>query len=143
MIFNALLITGALFLALPPPGRAADLPELKLPYGTWRARHYNAEADVSSIKHSSCELCPPCLKLSLTFHLEKFYTFRNVRYAAPPVGSLRFARPQPPQPVQGIQDGSIGNVCPQDLGSQPSGNVTQGEGTWSTYSKRKACDDLT
>lgn len=27
------------------------------------------------------------------------YTFRNIRYAAPPVGNLRWAKPAAPEPV--------------------------------------------
>ncbi|KAL3441322.1 Alpha/Beta hydrolase protein [Aspergillus insuetus] len=62
-----------------------DLPVLKLPYGKWRAYSYNAEADV--------------------------YTFRNIRYAAPPVGDLRWAKPAPPERVHEVQDGSYGHNC--------------------------------
>ncbi|KAJ0421238.1 Alpha/Beta hydrolase protein [Aspergillus carlsbadensis] len=62
-----------------------DLPILKLPYGKWRAYSYNAEAEV--------------------------YTFRNIRYAAPPVGDLRWAKPAPPEVVSGVQDGSYGHNC--------------------------------
>ncbi|KAL2870159.1 Alpha/Beta hydrolase protein [Aspergillus lucknowensis] len=61
------------------------LPLLKLPYGTWRAQTYDEEADV--------------------------YRFRNIRFAAPPVGDLRWAKPAPPEPVHGVQDGSYGHNC--------------------------------
>ncbi|KAK1148709.1 hypothetical protein N8T08_008594 [Aspergillus melleus] len=61
------------------------LPLLKLPYGTWRAHKYNVEADV--------------------------YVFRNVRYAAPPLGELRWSKPAPPKFVSGVQDGSYGHNC--------------------------------
>ena len=36
-----------------------------------------------------------------------FYHFRNIRYAAPPLGDLRFRKPQPPLPQAGIQNGDI------------------------------------
>jgi carboxylesterase type B len=39
------------------------------------------------------------------------YTFRNIRFAAPPIGNLRWAKPAPPEPVSGIQDGSYGPNC--------------------------------
>ncbi|KAL2859560.1 carboxylesterase family protein [Aspergillus pseudodeflectus] len=65
-----------------------DLPLLKLPYGTWRAYEFNSEEDV--------------------------YTFRNIRYAAPPVGDLRWSKPAPPKSIHGIQDGSYGPNCIQD-----------------------------
>ncbi|KAL3461200.1 Alpha/Beta hydrolase protein [Aspergillus heterothallicus] len=67
------------------PDHNHGLPVLKLPYGKWRAYSYNKEADV--------------------------YTFRNIRYAAPPIGDLRWAKPAPPEFVGGIQDGSYGHNC--------------------------------
>ena len=43
-----------------------------------------------------------------------YYNFSNVRYAAPPVGDLRFAAPQPPTINRDtVQNGSQGHVCPQ------------------------------
>ncbi|CUS10453.1 unnamed protein product [Tuber aestivum] len=36
-----------------------------------------------------------------------FYHFRNIRYAAPPLGDLRFRKPQPPLNQSGIQNGDI------------------------------------
>ncbi|TID15951.1 Vacuolar protein sorting-associated protein 45 [Venturia nashicola] len=67
----------------------ADLPTIKLPYGTWRASKYDAASDV--------------------------YTFKNVRYAAPPVGNLRWAKPAPPAPNATLQTGEIGGTCWQSL----------------------------
>ncbi|CAZ86417.1 unnamed protein product [Tuber melanosporum] len=46
-----------------------------------------------------------------------FYHFRNIRYAAPPLGNLRFRKPQPPLPQTGIQNGDIPllkSVCHQN-----------------------------
>jgi len=41
--------------------------------------------------------------------------FRDIPYAAPPVGDLRWHPPQPPLKWQGIRDATkFGNVCPQD-----------------------------
>lgn len=44
-----------------------------------------------------------------------YYNFTNIRFAAPPVDSLRFAAPQPPLNNRsvGVQDGAYGNICPQ------------------------------
>ena len=43
-----------------------------------------------------------------------FYNFSNIRYAAPPLGNLRFAAPQPPETDRSsIQTGSVGRICPQ------------------------------
>ncbi|KAL2857336.1 carboxylesterase family protein [Aspergillus pseudoustus] len=64
-----------------------DLPLLKLPYGTWRARQHD--------------------------HKEDVYTFRNIRYAAPPIGKLRWSKPAGPDKIYGIQDGSYGPNCIQ------------------------------
>lgn len=41
------------------------------------------------------------------------YVFRNIRYAAPPVGDLRWAKPAPPQLNNTTQDGSYGPQCIQ------------------------------
>ncbi|XP_043212851.1 juvenile hormone esterase-like [Amphibalanus amphitrite] len=43
-----------------------------------------------------------------------FYSFKGIRYAKPPVGSLRFQPPQRQLAWRGVADGlSHGNVCPQ------------------------------
>ncbi len=42
-----------------------------------------------------------------------YYNFSNIRYGAPPLGDGRFRAPQPPQNYTGVDDGSIGRVCPQ------------------------------
>lgn len=42
------------------------------------------------------------------------YVFSNIRFAAPPTGSLRFGAPQaPPEDRSTIHDGSVGFICPQ------------------------------
>ncbi|EKG17965.1 Carboxylesterase type B [Macrophomina phaseolina MS6] len=67
--------------------RQDELPTLTLPYGTWRASEYNADADV--------------------------YTFKNIRFAAPPTGENRWRKPQPPINNDTVQDGSYGPICVQ------------------------------
>ena len=43
-----------------------------------------------------------------------FYNFSNIRYAAPPLGKLRFAAPQPQAVNRStVNTGSVGRVCPQ------------------------------
>ncbi|KAF5584440.1 hypothetical protein FPCIR_8669 [Fusarium pseudocircinatum] len=57
---------------------ARSLPFLELPYGTWQASRFDEVA--------------------------KVYTFKNVRYAAPPIGNRRFAKPEPPE-VEALKSG--------------------------------------
>ncbi|KAL8646019.1 MAG: hypothetical protein Q9226_007047, partial [Calogaya cf. arnoldii] len=67
--------------------RDDGLPILTLPYATYRAASFNPDGDI--------------------------YVFKNIRFAAPPVGDLRWAKPAPPTPEPGIQDGSYGPICVQ------------------------------
>ncbi|KAI1959273.1 hypothetical protein LOZ58_004544 [Ophidiomyces ophidiicola] len=79
-------VVAAIAVGLNPTANSTEhLPLLELPYGKWRAAQYDQEADV--------------------------YTFRNIRYAAPPTGNLRWAKPAPPDYVSDIQDGSYGYNC--------------------------------
>ncbi|KAL9109252.1 MAG: hypothetical protein Q9227_006007 [Pyrenula ochraceoflavens] len=41
------------------------------------------------------------------------YKWTNIRFAAPPVGDLRWAKPTTPNPNSTLQDGSYGNACVQ------------------------------
>lgn len=61
------------------------LPLLTLPYATYQAKSYDADNDI--------------------------YIFANIRFAAPPVGNLRWAPPAEPLTESGIQNGSIGGTC--------------------------------
>ncbi|KAK3381333.1 Alpha/Beta hydrolase protein [Podospora didyma] len=63
------------------------LPILTLPYGSYRATSYRASSDV--------------------------YVFRNIRFAQPPVGNLRWAKPAPPVKNDTLHDGSYGPKCVQ------------------------------
>ena len=69
--------------------RGGALPTLALPYGTFQAADYNSEADI--------------------------YTFKNIRFAAPPIGSLRWAPPASPVRNDTLQDGSYGPSCVQSF----------------------------
>ncbi len=43
----------------------------------------------------------------------QIYTFKNIRFAAPPVGDLRWAKPAAPETETEVQDGSYGPICIQ------------------------------
>ncbi|KAI1388022.1 Alpha/Beta hydrolase protein [Hypoxylon trugodes] len=90
--------------ASPAAARNArdSLPILELPYALYRAASYDNANDI--------------------------YTFKNVRYAAPPVGDLRWAKPAPPLNESGIQDGSKGHSCVQ---AAPNGLNLLGTGNQS------------
>lgn len=45
----------------------------------------------------------------------QYYTFKNIRFAAPPVGNLRWEKPAPPLQQAGVQDGKVGYQCNQAL----------------------------
>ncbi|KAF2665150.1 alpha/beta-hydrolase [Microthyrium microscopicum] len=63
-----------------------DNPVVKLPYGSYQST-YDKGSDA--------------------------YIFKNVRFAAPPVGKLRFAKPAPPEKAEGIQNlKTSGIACP-------------------------------
>ncbi|KAL8937910.1 MAG: hypothetical protein Q9211_003450 [Gyalolechia sp. 1 TL-2023] len=48
----------------------------------------------------------------------QYYNFSNIRYAAPPVGHLRWRAPQdPPTDRKQVNDGSLGFICPQSAPS--------------------------
>lgn len=72
---------------------------------------------------SLCWASLPVVDLGYELHranalssLNGLYNFSNIRYAAPPMGDLRFRAPVWPKPNRSqIQDGSNGRVCPQAL----------------------------
>lgn len=56
-------------------------------------------------------------KISMLTHEQnsfQFYNFSNIRYAAPPLGNLRFSAPMPPRGRNStVNDGLSGAICPQ------------------------------
>ncbi|KAI4752487.1 carboxylesterase family protein-like protein [Aureobasidium sp. EXF-3400] len=54
-----------------------------------------------------------------------YYSFSNIRYAAPPVGDLRFAAPQAPAVDRSqLQTGSVNRICPQ---ANPAWEIIAGQ----------------
>jgi carboxylesterase type B len=49
----------------------------------------------------------------LKSNIAQIYTFQNIRFAQPPVGKLRFRKPEPLTNIPGIQTGETGNLCVQ------------------------------
>ena len=45
----------------------------------------------------------------------QYYNFSNIRYAAPPLGNLRWQDPAPPLKEDKINNGSVGFTCPQSI----------------------------
>ncbi|KAF1987591.1 alpha/beta-hydrolase [Aulographum hederae CBS 113979] len=69
----------------PAEAPNSTLPVIKLSYASYRANYYDPRTDV--------------------------YVFRNIRFGAPPLGSLRFAKPAPPPVVEGVQENPVGYTC--------------------------------
>lgn len=66
---------------------SSDLPTVDLGYNVQQASSYNSTG--------------------------KYYSFSNIRYAAPPIGDLRFRAPQAPETNRSaVQNGSVGANCP-------------------------------
>ncbi|KAI4188986.1 MAG: hypothetical protein LQ346_005193 [Caloplaca aetnensis] len=86
-IWSSAILAAPPWLGLQFEKRAGELPTLTLPYATYRAARYNPNGDL--------------------------YVFKNIRFAAPPVGNLRWAKPAPPPQQSGVQDGSYGPICVQ------------------------------
>lgn len=61
------------------------MPTVTLEYSTLQAAIYNETGD--------------------------FYVYKNVRFAAPPVGNLRFQPPQPPLQETTVNNGSVAGNC--------------------------------
>ncbi|KAN0102190.1 acetylcholinesterase precursor [Hyaloscypha variabilis] len=81
-----LLSVAALFGAVY--AQNSSLPEVDLGYEVYRAAGFNSTGN--------------------------FYNFSNIRYAAPPVGDLRFAPPQAPgKNRSSVNTGSTSRICPQ------------------------------
>lgn len=104
MILSTLALTlslSALVASAPTSlnSSTTEFPTIDLGYAVYRATSYNESYDA--------------------------YTFSNIRFAAPPTGSLRFAPPQAPLENRSeIQDGSIGGTCPQGQPAYSGSDLT-------------------
>ncbi|KAK4615323.1 Carboxylesterase patB [Fulvia fulva] len=69
------------------PQNSSDLPTVDLGYNVQQGSSYNDTG--------------------------RYYSFNNIRYAAPPLGDLRFRAPQAPETNRSVvQNGSVGANCP-------------------------------
>lgn len=71
------------------------------------------DASVSHVVDLNYALYSP--QVTISPDSRTYYNFSNIRYAAPPTGSLRFQLPQDPvnNRSAGVQNGSYGKMCPQ------------------------------
>jgi len=86
-IATSLLCLTAAYAAPAKVSERDSLPTIAFPDATYRASGYNSIQDI--------------------------YTFKNIRFAAPPTGDLRWAKPAAAPSNSALQDGSVGNRCPQ------------------------------
>ena len=95
------------------------LPIVDLGYQLQQASSFNV-----SFFLSLTSTLPEPSKLTNVQQAGGFYNFSNIRYAAPPVGNLRFAPPQTPTTNRSkVDNGSTGRICPQ---ASPSWEITAG-----------------
>ncbi|KAB8336748.1 hypothetical protein FH972_021057 [Carpinus fangiana] len=81
-------LLGVVLLSATASSAAPNLPEVDLGYEIHKALSYNKTGG--------------------------YFTFANIRYAAPPTGQNRFRAPRPPAWNRGkVQDGSQDRICPQ------------------------------
>jgi hypothetical protein len=82
----------------------ASLPVVDLGYEMYRASGYNVGP---AWRSSWLEEV-----LTITQDTGRFYNFSNIRYAAPPIGNLRFALPEAPvKNRSSINDGGVGRYA--------------------------------
>jgi hypothetical protein len=99
-LFSGLLSTLVLLgvVSAAPTARDTELPIVDLGYVQQQATEYNETADV--------------------------YVYRNIRFAAPPLGDLRLRKPQDPLNETEVQNGSLGinTACSQTDGTSLIGS---------------------
>lgn len=102
-------------------GGSVRLAASLLLLATARAVPQAASSTSSSIPPVATSSGLPVVDLDYQLHQASFfnqsggyYNFSNIRYAAPPVGNLRFAAPQAPATNRStVNTGLVGHVCPQ------------------------------
>ena len=94
----ALLLVGAASASPVQPPNAHKLPIVDLGYVKQQATLYNETGD--------------------------YYVFSNIRFAAPPLGDLRWKKPAPPLKEKEVQNGTFDRStrCAQLNGSTPIGD---------------------
>ncbi|PVH77508.1 alpha/beta-hydrolase [Cadophora sp. DSE1049] len=89
-----------------------------------------ASAETSSLPIVDLGYAIHQARSSISNQSNVYYNFSNIRYAAPPIGNLRFAATEPPLNNRsfGIQDGSYGKICPNAFASWQIGALSLNPG---------------
>jgi cholinesterase len=107
---------------------SVEFPVVDLGYGRYQAS-FNVSIFLTS-RH-----CFSNMSAKLTGN---YYNFSNIRYAEPPLGSLRFNAPVPPKGRnRTIDDGSVARICPQ---AYPAGSFVNQ--IYNTYYSQTGRTDL-
>ncbi|CAI6338944.1 unnamed protein product [Periconia digitata] len=111
--FSVVAVAVGLLEAVAAQGVNASLPIVDLGYQLHQAYGFNVSYPI---------LAHPVEEQKVVDHRDTaqcgesggFYNFSNIRYAAPPVGELRFAVPQEPAVNRSaVNIGDVGSRCPQ------------------------------
>lgn len=112
IIALGLVLAGAISASPAPKDKQEDcygdghLPVIDLGYVKQQATSFNVRA--------CAEQLTACTVLTVMQKTGDYFQFANIAFAQPPVGDLRFAAPQPPKRINGIQNGSKTRpICPQ------------------------------
>jgi hypothetical protein len=113
LVFLPLASAGGLFDSIfgSSTTQATEPAVLNLPYGSFRSQYNEVSGMLVSRKLKSS----PANRRIFPNSKLCSHAFRNIPYAAPPVGDLRWAKPAPPVKQSGTQQTREKPTCPQAL----------------------------